>query len=137
MSREIKTLQDTIKTMDHKFDIINNRFMDIEKKIENIPSMIVPRSESIPTPVTPPVIVPIESVIPLTKPKDNLLNFLSSNRTKNILNVDGSFDKLEDQVLEITIYVNRLIETLKNIQSSKGLVATFTAGSKPFSGSDL
>ena len=69
MSGEIKTLQDTIKIIDHRFDIHNNRFADKEKKIKNIPSMIVPRSESIPNPVTPPVIVPTESVIPLTNPK--------------------------------------------------------------------
>ena len=29
------------------------------------------------------------------------------------------------------------METLQNIQSSKGLVASFTTGSKPLSGSDL
>ena len=73
---------------------------------------------------------PLNPKQPTNQPKADLLNFLSTNRIKNILNVDGSFDKLEDQVLEITIYVNRLMETLKNIQSSKGLVATFTTGSK-------
>lgn len=137
MSGNIKTITDRLSVIDHKFDIINNRFLDVNRKIENIPSMIVPVKHNIPSPPTPPVDVPREVVIPLTKPKDDLLDFLSTNRIKNILKVNGYFDKLEDQVLEVTIYVNRLMERLQNIQSSKGLVATFTTGSTPFSGSDL
>ena len=107
MSGQIKSLDDKIKVIDHKLDIVNNRFMDINGKLEILSSMIVPRKETIASPVTPPVEVPTESVIPLTKPKDDLLNFLGSNRIKDMLKINGSSDRLEDQVLEITMYINR------------------------------
>ena len=136
MSGNISKINDNLSVIDHRFDIINNRFLDVGRKIENIPSHIVPVKHSIPSPPTPPP-VQRETIIPLTKPNDDLLDFLSTPRIKNILKVDGLYDQLEDHVLEITVYTNKLMETLQNIQSSKGLVASFTTGATPFSGSDL
>ena len=134
MSGNISKINDKLSVIDHRFDIINNRFLDVGRKIENIPSHIVPVKHSIPSPPTPPP-VQRETIIPLTKPKDDLLDFLSTPRIKNILKVDGLYDQLEDHVLEITVYTNKLMETLQNIQSSKGLVISLTTA--PFSGSDL
>ena len=136
ISGNISKINDKLAVIDHRFDIINNRFLDVGRKIQNLPSQIVPVKHSIPSPPTPPP-VQRETVIPLTKPKDDLLDFLSTPRIKNILKVDGLYDQLEDHVLEITVYTNKLMETLQNIQSSKGLVASFTTGATPFSGSDL
>ena len=87
MSGSLKTINDRLSVIDHKFEIINTRFLDVNRKIENIPSMSVPRKESVPSPPTPPVEVPTETVVPLTKPKDDLLEFLSSNRIKDILKI--------------------------------------------------
>lgn len=99
MSGLIKIIDDKLKVIDHRFVIINNRFNGINDKIKDMPSII-----EVPSPVTPPIDVAIEPVIPLTKPKDDLLDFLSSNRIKEMLKVNGSFDRLEDQVLEMNIY---------------------------------
>ena len=83
MSGNISKMNDRLAVVYHKFDIINNRFLDVYRRIENIPTNMVPVKHSIPSPPTP-LEVPREVVIPLTKPKDDLLDFLGTSRIKNI-----------------------------------------------------
>lgn len=136
-----------IKEHEAKLKALKHMIMVNQIKLDNINEKITSMTQTVPRNIggTPPTTTERESLqtLPddtksiLTDDQEELLTFLDTVRIRNILKVNGQFDKLEDHVLETTTYVNKLLQSVDNLRSAKGLIASFTTGARPFSGDDI
>ena len=98
------------------------------------PAPAFPTAPALPTTPLVPTAPPLspEKVTPLHT-SVTTLEWINTDRIKNMLKVNGTVDSIVDNITEINMHITQLHDSVANVNIQReGLVASYTTGAQPY-----